>query len=213
VVTQRKPLVVGLTGAIGAGKTTVAQLLRARRITVIDADELGRRVVEEGAVSAEALAREFGATILNDDGSVDRTALAREAFRSAASAHTLNELIHPALWERLREEIAAHRGESIIVIDAALIVEWEAAVPVDVVVVVEAPGAARLERSRGKYAPADFEARQAQQLDVDAKRAAADVIIDNAGAEEELGPKIDALLGILSRLSAGEPLPSSPTEL
>jgi dephospho-CoA kinase len=213
VIPRSRPLVVGLTGAIGAGKTTVARLLLGRGITVIDADELGRRVLEEGAVPAAALAREFGATILNDDGSVDRKALAREAFRSADSVAALNELIHPALWERLRQEIAAQGKESIIVIDAALIVEWEGAVPVDVVVVVEAPAAARLERSRAKYGPADFEARQARQLDAEAKRAAADVIIDNSGAEEELGPKIDALVDILGRLAAGERLPSSPLEL
>ncbi|UCH78331.1 MAG: dephospho-CoA kinase [Candidatus Coatesbacteria bacterium] len=213
MIEKRKPLVVGLTGAIGAGKTTVARLLRARGITVIDADELGRRVLEEGAVPAAALEREFGATIFKDDGSVDRKALAREAFRSADSAAALNELIHPALWEALRQEIAIHGEESIIVIDAALIVEWEAEVPVGVVVVVEAPEAIRRERSRVKYGPADFEARQARQLDVKAKRAAAHVIIDNSGAEEKLGPKIEALVGILGRLAAGEPLPPSPTEL
>jgi len=213
VAGQRKPLVVGLTGTIGAGKTTVARRLRARGITVIDADELGRTVVEEGMVPAAALAREFGPTILNADGTIDRKAVAREAFRSAASAAALNRLVHPALWERLRKEIAAHRAESIIVIDAALIVEWEAEVPVDVVVVVEAPETERRERSRAKYTPADFEARQGRQLDGDRKRAAANVIIGNAGAEEELDPKIDALLGILSGLAAGEPLPSSPLTL
>ena len=205
---KKKPLVIGLTGAIGAGKSAVAALLSAKGIPVIDADALGREVWEASAELKDALAAAFGPAIMRADGSVDRRALAREAFASEEATARLNAIVHPFLGARIRDEIAAQRDVPFVVVDAALIVEWGASLPVDVVVVVDAPEGVRRERSRDKYDEADFSARQARQLDAAAKRAAADIIIDNSGSQAELAAKADLLYNELLALANGRGRPA-----
>jgi dephospho-CoA kinase len=202
-----KTLVVGLTGPIGAGKSTVAELLAARGIPVIDADALGREVWETSEQLRAALAATFGPAVLADDGSIDQRALAREAFASEEAAARLNEIVHPFLWARLEEEVAARRNAPFLVIDAALIVEWRDSLPVDVVVVVDAPESVRRERSRSRYEEEDFSARQSRQLDAAAKRAAADIILDNSGSRAELALKTEILYNTLSGIAQGNPSP------
>jgi len=203
VVAEPKTLVVGLTGPIGAGKSTVAGFLAAKGVPVIDADALGREVWETSDQLRAALAVNFGPAILAGDGSIDRRVLAREAFASEEAAAKLNEIVHPFLWARLKDEIAARRNAPLVVVDAALIVEWRDSLPVDVVVVVDAPEPVRRERSRQKYEDEDFSARQARQLDAAAKRAAADVILDNSGSQAELAVKAEILYNTLSAMAKG----------
>jgi dephospho-CoA kinase len=198
---ERKPLVVGLTGPIGAGKSTVAGLLAAKGIPVIDADVLGREVWEASDQLKAALAATFGPMILNPDGSVDRQALAREAFTSAEAAARLNEIVHPFLWARLKEEIAGRPKAGVVIVDAALIVEWRDSLPVDVIVVVDAAERVRRERTRDKYEGGDFSARQARQLDAAAKSAAANIVLDNSGSQAELAVKVDLLYNTLSAIA------------
>lgn len=207
---KKKALIVGLTGPIGAGKTTVAGLLRERGVPIIDADALGRELLESSSRFKGELAAAFGPSILTADGAVDRRALARAAFASKETAARLNALIHPLLWDRIKSEIATQRGADIIVIDAALIVEWGQALPVDVVVVVDAPEDVRKARSRRKYEENDFDARQARQIDAAGKRAEADIIVDNAGSEEELREKVDVLFRALKDKAQGKNLPFEP---
>ncbi len=156
------------------------------------------------------MAAAFGPSILTPDGAVDRQALARAAFASKEAAARLNALIHPPLWDRIKGEIAAQKGADIIVIDAALIVEWNRALPVDVVVVVDAPEGVRKARSRRKYDENDFDARQARQVDAAGKRAEADIIVDNAGSREELRDKVDLLYRTLVEKARGENLRVEP---
>jgi len=208
VGTERKPVVVGLTGPIGAGKTTVADLLSAKGVPVIDADALGREVWETSDQLRAALAVAFGPAILARDGSIDPRALAREAFASEKTTARLNEIVHPFLWARIKAEIAAHRNAPLVVVDAALIVEWRRSLPVDVVVVVDAPESIRKERSRHKYEEKDFRARQARQLDDAAKRAAADIVLDNSGSQAELVVKAELLYNTLSAIAEGDRPPA-----
>jgi dephospho-CoA kinase len=207
VGTERQAVVVGLTGAIGAGKSTVASLLAEKGAAVIDADALGREVWETSPRLRAGLAEAFGPQILAPDGDIDRKALAREAFASEKALARLNEVVHPLLWKRLRAEIAAQRNVPLVVVDAALIVEWGRSLPVDVVVVVDAPEGIRKERSRLKYEERDFYARQTRQLDAPAKRAAADIIIENGGSQAELAAKTELLYKILAAIAKGDELP------
>lgn len=206
--TERKPVVVGLTGPIGAGKSTVADLLSAKGVPVIDADALGREVWETSDQLRAALAVAFGPAILARDGSIDQRALAREAFASEKATARLNEIVHPFLWARIKAEIAVHRNAPLVVVDAALIVEWRRSLPVDVVVVVAAPESIRKERSRHKYEEEDFHARQARQLDAAGKRAAADIIFDNSGSQAELAVKAELLYNTLSAIAEGDRPPA-----
>jgi len=208
--TRKKALIVGLTGPIGAGKTTVAALLRERGVPIIDADALGRELLESSSRFKGELAAAFGPSILTADGAVDRRALARIAFASKETAARLNALIHPLLWDRIKSEIAAQKGADIIVIDAALIVEWIKSLPVDVVVVVDAPEDVRKARSRHKYEENDFDARQARQIDAAGKRAEADIIVDNAGSKEELRVKVGVLFRALKDMAQDRNLPVEP---
>jgi dephospho-CoA kinase len=210
MLTAKKALIVGLTGPIGAGKTTVAGLLRARGVPVVDADALGRELLESSSRFKGELAAAFGPSILTADGAVDRRALARVAFASKETAARLNALIHPLLWDRIKGEIAEQKGADIIVIDAALIVEWIKSLHVDVVVVVDAPQDVRKERSRHKYDGDDFDARQARQIDAAGKRAEADIIVNNDGSEEELKEKVDVLFRALKDKVNDKNLPVEP---
>lgn len=178
--------------------------MAARAVPVIDADALGREVWEKSGQLRAALATTFGPAILAPDGAIDQRALAREAFASEEATARLNEIVHPFLWARLKDEIAAHRDAPLLVIDAALIVEWRDSVPVDVVVVVDAPENVRRARSRDKYEDENFSARQARQLNAAAKRAAADIILDNSGSQAELAVKAEMLYNTLWALGQGD---------
>ncbi len=208
--TGKRTLIVGLTGPIGAGKTTVASLLGERSVPIIDADALGRELLESSSSFKAELAAAFGPSILTADGAVDRRALARAAFASKETAARLNALSHPLLWDRIKGEIAAQKGADIIVIDAALIVEWIKYLRVDVVVVVDAPENVRKARSRRKYEEDDFDARQARQIDAAGKRAEADIIVNNDGSEEELNEKVDILFRVLKDKAQGKNLRTEP---
>ncbi len=201
---------VGLTGAIGAGKTTVAKLLSRKGVPVIDADALGREILEMSEEARAAVRKAFGTSVFAADGLIDKTALARAAFASREAVERLNRAVHPALWKRIEAELASRRDVDVVAIDAALIVEWGTAVPVDVVVVVEAPEDARRERSRLKYAAEDFGARQAGQFDVKRKRARADVIVNNAGSLTDLEKKADRLYRVLLDVAGGKTLVDKP---
>jgi dephospho-CoA kinase len=208
--TGKRTLIVGLTGPIGAGKTTVAGLLREKGVPIVDADALGRELLESSSRFKAELAAAFGPSILTADGAVDRRALARAAFASKETAARLNALSHPLLWDRIKGEIAAQKGADIIVIDAALIVEWIKYLRVDVVVVVDAPENVRKARSRHKYEEDDFDARQARQIDAAGKRAEADIIVNNDGSEEELKEKVNVLFRALKDRAQGKNLPTEP---
>lgn len=205
-----KPLVVGLTGPVGGGKSTVAALLAKKNVPIIDADALGRDVVETSASVRTELAAAFGPSVVTADGGVDRPALARAAFASEEGTLRLNAIAHPLLWARIKSEVASRPDADVVVIDAALIVEWGAALPVDFVVVVDAPEDARRQRSRDKYDEKDFSARQGRQLDAERKRARADVIVDNAGSPRELEEKVDRLYVILKETASGKPARAKP---
>jgi dephospho-CoA kinase len=211
-ILMARTLVVGLTGSIGAGKTALAALLAERGIPVIDADAEGRAALEAVGVRDDLL-NAFGPAILAADGRVDRSKLADIAFSSPAAVARLNKHTQPALLARVNKALRRLHGAPIVVIDAALIVEWQKALPVDVIVVVEAESRARRRRARGKYAAADFGAREKSQLSADEKRAAADIIVTNDGPRDELERKAAALDDILNRLATGETLSQKPLTL
>ena len=118
-----KSLVIGLTGSIGSGKSTVSRLFAARGFCIIDADILARRAVEPGTEALAALVKRFGKDVLRADGSLDRALLAERAFATAEATAELNAIVHPAVIRLLREELdaAKHRGEAVIVLDVPLL--------------------------------------------------------------------------------------------
>jgi dephospho-CoA kinase len=171
-------LVVGLAGGVGSGKSTVASLFRNQGARVVDADRIGHRVLDRPVLRAR-LAREWGKGILRR-GRVDRSALARAAFRDRASVRRLNRLVHPAILREIRREVREARGW--VVLDAALLFEAGADALCDLVIFVDAPRAVRARRVRSRgWAPGELARRERFQLPTAYKRKKADYVLDNRG--------------------------------
>jgi dephospho-CoA kinase len=198
-------LLVGLTGGIGAGKSTVAELLRQRGAVIIDADDAGRAVVEPGKPALAALVQHFGEGILQPDGSLDRAALADLAFASDESKAVLNGITWPAMREEIQRQIDDAPPDSVVVCDAALLLESDFAKQFmrDVVIIVEAPIDLRLDRlvARGMR-PADAARRLATQMSDEERREHATHLIENDGDLADLVPQVDALWAELQAMAA-----------
>lgn len=188
---------VGLTGGIGSGKSTVAARLAGHGIEVVDADQLAREVVEAGEPVLAALAERFGADILDGQGRLDRALLAERAFADDEGKQALDAITHPAIAERLRsrlDELAA-TGAAVVVLDHPLLVETGTVDLVDTVVVVEADPELRIARlvERG-LVEADARARLAAQADDETRRRHADHVLRNDGDLSALHTAVDELL-------------------
>lgn len=187
-------VVVGLTGGIGTGKTTVAGLLGARGAEVVDCDGLGRLVVEPGGRAYDAVTTHFGPGVVQADGRLDRAALAAIVFNDPAALAQLNGLTHPAIDAEIAERIAG-ASAPVVVLDMAVLVETSlGAGQYEVVVVVEAPLALRLDRleQRG-LARADAEARIASQATDEQRRAVAHHLLCNDGDLTALDRQVEHL--------------------
>ncbi|MBI2505435.1 MAG: dephospho-CoA kinase [Candidatus Latescibacteria bacterium] len=183
-------MVVGITGSIGSGKSSLAHLLAQRGAVLVDADRLGHQVLEEPEVCA-ALVRVFGANIADAQGRVVRRELGKLAFASQEGFEQLNGIVRPFLEKRLWEEIAraqAGAQDPLVIVDAALIFEWGVAERFDLIVVVDAPLDLRRRRAAARQglSPEEVEKRMAWQLPAEEKAARADVVVHNAGALGEL---------------------------
>ena len=188
-------LLVGLTGGIGAGKSTVAEALQARGAEVIDADEVARSVVEPGSPGLRAVVERFGPGVLGPDGCLDRAALADVAFADDESRRALEEITHPAIAAEFARRISEAPPGSVVVCDVPLLAESPTARARGYakVIVVEAPRELRLERLEARGMDrADAEARMAAQSSDDERRSIASYVIDNSGTLEDLERQIDA---------------------
>ncbi|WP_459545377.1 dephospho-CoA kinase [Nocardia sp. X0981] len=177
---------IGLTGGMGAGKSTVARALVARGAVLIDSDVIAREVVAVGTPGLAALVEAFGSDILAADGSLDRPALAAKAFRDDESRTTLNSITHPLVGQRTAELFAAAAPDAIVVQDVPLLVENHMAPFMHLVLVVDVAAETRIRRLvefRG-VSEDDARARIAAQATDEQRRAAADVLLDNNGPTE-----------------------------
>ena len=150
-------LLVGLTGGIGAGKSTVARMLTERGAVVLDADAVAREVVEPGEPAFAALVEEFGPEIVGADGRLDRPALAAIAFATDESRAALEAITHPAIHAEFGRRMTEAPTDAIVVMDVPLLVESGTAAErgYEAVIVVEAPGrrASSDSRSGGSRVP------------------------------------------------------------
>lgn len=192
------PRRLGLTGSIGAGKSTVARLLRARGLTVLDADEVAREVTHDPAVLAE-LGEAFPGVV--QDGVLDRAALAAAAFADPARLAALNAITHPRVRQRMLalESEATARGERWVVQDVPLLFEGGLDTEMDAVLVVDAPLELRLARvtARSGLTAEEVRARDARQLPAEEKRKRATFVLDNSGDLAGLEKQVDAALDAL----------------
>ena len=198
-------VLVGLTGGIGAGKSTVAERLRVRGAVIIDADEVARAVVEPGEPAFDALVERFGSDIIGPDGRLDRAALAKRAFADDAARIALDEITHPAIGTEFTRRMMRAPADAIVVCDVPLLVESDSAATrgYEAVIVVEAPRELRLERLEQRGVErADAEARMAAQATDAERREVATYVIDNAGDPATLDAQVDEVWADLERRRA-----------
>jgi dephospho-CoA kinase len=195
-------LLVGLTGGIGAGKSTVSDLLARKGAVIVDADEVARAVVEPGTATLATIVERFGPEVLGPDGRLDRVALARAAFADEASRQALEGITHPAIGQEFLRRVADAPQDRIVVLDVPLLVESEQGRnrPYEAVIVVEAPLEMRLARLEARGVDrADAERRMAAQAGDEERRAVATYVIDNSGDFAELERQVDEVWADLER--------------
>jgi dephospho-CoA kinase len=189
-------ILVGLTGGIGSGKTTVARMLAERGAIVVDADELARDALRPGTRTFEQVWALFGDDVVTPDGELDRAAIAAIVFADQEKRRALESITHPEVFRLLAEAVEWHRDtDNVVVFDAPLIIETGFHEACDVVVVVtasEEQRMARLERDRG-MSPAEASVRIAAQIGAEEREAVADVVIENDGDLGQLEARIDEL--------------------
>lgn len=191
--------IVGLTGGMGSGKSTVSRMLADLGAEVVDADRVAREVVEPGRPALDEIADRFGPDVLLPDGALDRGALAEVVFSDAEALADLEAITHPRIRARIVELVeearTSHGDGAIVVLDHPLLVETGQHEHVDAVVVVTAPLDTRVRRladGRG-IAPEDARARIRTQAHDDTRSAVADHVIDNSGDLQALRAEVDAL--------------------
>ena len=194
-------LLVGLTGGIGSGKSTVARMLEERGAVVFDADLLAREAVEPGTPGHTAVIERFGADVLAPGGELDREALASIVFADPSARRDLEQIVHPEVRRLFAEGSEAyHDTDRIVVFSAPLLVESGMHTAFEILVVVSATVATQIERlmrQRG-MSEAAIRARIDAQAPLEDKAAVADFLVDNGGTLAELESQVERLWHDLS---------------
>jgi dephospho-CoA kinase len=193
-----KPLIIGITGNIAAGKSTVTAYFRKLGFPVIDADDVSRAVVAPGSPALATLKKEFGSTVLNIDGSLNRSALKELVFADEGKRRRLEEILHPAIAEESRRQWQAlhKRGHRVAFYDAALLVEASRHKEMDGVMCITAPSALQKERLLQRPGlTEDLATRMmAAQLSQEKKAAVCRWVLKNEGTVDELEAKAAEVL-------------------
>ncbi|WP_215142477.1 dephospho-CoA kinase [Exiguobacterium qingdaonense] len=195
-------LKIGLTGGIATGKSTVSRLFRERGIPIIDADSIARMVVEPGGKAIEGVKAAFPSCFHGDV--LNRPALGREIFHDEAKRQQLNELMHPAIREEMKEQMQSYEasGESVVMFDIPLLFEGTMLDLVDYSIVVYCREEIQLMRlmERNGLTKEEALARIHSQIPIEDKKHQADFLVNNNGALGELPPQIDRLIEQFNKL-------------
>lgn len=191
-------VVIGLTGSIASGKSTIAHQFTAYGIPVIDADLISRQVVEQGEPTYEEIVHTFGESILHEDGTINRPALGEIIFNNKEKRQALNEIVHPAVRkEMLRQrDDYVEQGTRAVVLDIPLLFESKLTHFVEKILVVSVRPDVQIDRlmKRNTLSKKEAESRIASQIPVQEKEALADAVIDNNGSKECSFEQLEALL-------------------
>lgn len=186
--------IIGITGGIGSGKTEVAKIFKKLGAKIISGDEIGKKVVEKNRSVLKKLVRIFGEEILNRNKKLNRRKLGKIAFSSIENRDKLNTIVHPYLLSNLKKQIRGHRkkGPGIVILDAALIIEWGLQKELDYLILVESNLNNRLKRLKHNLGYTQREAlnRIKAQINQKTRRRYADYIIRNDKDLKELREKV-----------------------
>ncbi len=195
-------ILVGLTGGIGSGKSTVGRALVERGAVLVDADEIVHRLQSPGTNVFAEMVERFGDGIVAEDGSLDRAAVAAIVFNDADALADLGSIVHPRVHEEIERRVAEQvDGDNVVVLDIPLLGEagWPGLQGTIVVDLEPDVAVSRLVEHRG-FDEGDARARIDAQIGREERLAMADFVFDNSGAPDDLGPEIDRLWGWISSL-------------
>jgi len=185
--------VIALTGGIGSGKSLVANYFFSLGAEVIDADQLARQAIERGSEGFDEVLATFGDGILKD-GDIDRKALGEIVFADPEKRKLLEGIIHPRVQQALADARKSLAEDQILIYEIPLLVETNAAAKFDLVITVEAPLDARIERLKKRgLLQSEIEKRIANQATPEARKSVANIVIENSGNEEDLLRKVEAI--------------------
>ena len=197
------PKVIGVTGGIGSGQSTVCTRLQERGCRIIDVDKKAKQIINKDAALQRELKNVFGEKIFSPDGHLDRKKLAQIAFKNESSTLQLNQLVHPRMVAEVVEEMETARFSGkypLIVIDAALIYEISIEQMFDAIIVVYASMENRIKRvmERDGLSRREILVRVRRQIPLDDKKQWADYVIENNGSVEDLRSKTDQIFDKLT---------------
>ncbi len=196
-MSSKIPYLVGLTGPLASGKSTVSRQLEAAGFEVVDADRLVAELYRPGGAGARAVGAMFGPKFIEEDGSVDHERLATRVFSDPKARRRLEALVHPLVRDRFRE-LARASTAPVVVLEATLLVEAGYAPDFDLIVSVEAPRSACLERAVARgLGRKEALARLAAQGNGTARREGAALVIDNVGTLDDLRIASDELIAVI----------------
>jgi len=191
-------MIIGLTGSIATGKSTVSRMLKQKGYPIVDADEISRLVAEPGSLVLDSIAEAFGTDILLPNGSLNREKLGSLIFNDEEKRKKLNGIIHPAVRQEMirQKEEWLEKGANTVIMDIPLLFESKLQSYVDKIIVVSAAPAIQRERliARNGYSAAEADARINSQLPIAEKEKGADAVIDNNGTVEETENQLDEIL-------------------
>lgn len=215
--TNQSGSIIGLTGGIATGKSTVARMLADRGVEVVDADELSRVVVQPGRPAHDEIVEAFGDQVLTEEGRIDRSRLADEVFRDDQARQTLEAITHPRIAEEMldRARRAFEQGHDWIVYEAALLVETETHRMLDATIVVDCSPDTQLKRLQQRDELDEDQARRRidAQMPLEDKRRVAEFVVDNDGSLQQTRRQVDELKDRIDELidTHGTANPDDPT--
>lgn len=191
-------MLVGLTGSIATGKSTVSEMFRRKGAEIIDADHIAREVVEPGTEGLARIVREFGHGMLDEEGKLNRERLGARIFHNPAEREKLNRLLHPLIVDSMRdktEKIKKEKDPDLLIWDVPLLIEGNLTQWVEAVILVYTPKEIQLERlmKRNALSREEAEKRILAQMDIEEKKKHADYVIDNRGTLSETERQVDQL--------------------
>ena len=200
---RERGIIVGITGGIACGKTTVSDLLTEKGAIPINADEIGHQLLKADSPVIDELIKAFGKEILEESGDVSRKKLGAIVFKDKAAREQLNSILHPLIIERSRgqaRQLVTEDPDCIVLLDAPLLIEAGAYDTVDLIVVVTASAKTQLQRTLERsialgrpLTESEVQARIDAQMPLTEKIKYADVVIENDGTVEELHERVDVL--------------------
>jgi len=199
-------MVIGLTGSIATGKSTVSEMLKRRGAVIVDADQVARQVVEPGTEGLAKVVAHFGTQVLDEEGRLHRPALASIIFNDPKQRKVLNALLHPLIIREMRkqtEESLRNDPNRIVIWDVPLLIEENLTQFVEKTIVVYVPESVQLKRLMERNSLSESEARSRihAQLSIEEKKEMADYIIDNSGSLAETERQVDRLWNYLTSKS------------